>query len=79
MGKVPWRRAWQPTPVFFPGEPRGQRGPAVYSPWGYKESDVTEETAHILKRIPGKKNQKNIKLERRKQYEKLIDINCTEF
>ena len=79
MGKVPWRRAWQPTPVFFPGESRGQRGLAGYSPWGYKESDVTEETVYILKRIPEKiKNLKNIKLER-KEFERLIDIDCTEF
>ena len=30
--KIPWRRAWQPTPVFFPGESRGQRSLAGYSP-----------------------------------------------
>ena len=37
--KSPWRRAWQPTPVFFPGECHGQRSPAGYSPRGHKESD----------------------------------------
>ena len=37
-----WRRAWQPTPVFLPGESHGQRRLAGYSPWGRKESDVTE-------------------------------------
>ena len=37
--KIPWRRAWQPTPVFFPGESHGQRSPAGYSPRGRKESD----------------------------------------
>ena len=42
VGKIPWRRAWQPTPVFFPGEPHGQRSLVGYSPWGYKESDMTE-------------------------------------
>ena len=31
VGKIPWRRAWQPTPVFLPGESHGQRGLAVYS------------------------------------------------
>ena len=36
--KVPWRRAWQPTPVFLPGESHGQRKLAGYSPWGRKES-----------------------------------------
>ena len=35
----PWRRAWQPTPVFLPGESHGQRSLASYSPWGCKESD----------------------------------------
>ena len=42
VGKIPWRRAWQPTPVFLPGESHGQRNPAGYSPWGRKESDMTE-------------------------------------
>ena len=36
-----WRREWQPTPVFLPGEFRGQRSLAVHSPWGCKESDMT--------------------------------------
>ena len=42
VGKIPWRREWQPTPVFLPGEPHGQRSLAGYSPWGRKESDMTE-------------------------------------
>ena len=42
--RIPWRRKWQPTPVFFPGESHGQRGLAGYSPWGHKESDPTEAT-----------------------------------
>ena len=33
--------AWQPTPVFLPGESHGQRSLAGYSPWGHKELDVT--------------------------------------
>ena len=40
--KIPWRRAWQPTLVFLPGESHGQRSLAGYSPWGRKESDTTE-------------------------------------
>ena len=40
--KISWRRKWQPTPVFLPGEFHGQRSPASYSPWGGKESDMTE-------------------------------------
>ena len=38
VGKIPWRRKWQPTPVFWPGESHG-----LYSPWGYKESDTPEQ------------------------------------
>ena len=34
---------WQPTPVFLPGESRGQRSLASYSPWGFKELDITEQ------------------------------------
>ena len=41
-GKIPWRRKWQLTPVFLPGEFYGQRSPVGYSPWGLKESDTTE-------------------------------------
>ena len=44
VGKIPWRRAWQPTPVFLPGESHGQRTLAGYSPWGHKESGTTEAT-----------------------------------
>jgi len=40
--KIPWRRAWQPTPVFLPGESHGQRSLAGYSPQGHKELDTTE-------------------------------------
>ena len=35
-------RAWQPTPVFLPGEVHGQRHLVSYSPQGHKESDMTE-------------------------------------
>ena len=44
VGKIPWRRKWQPMPVFLPGESHGQRSLAGYSPWGHKESDMTEAT-----------------------------------
>ena len=36
IGKIPWRRAWEPTPVFLPGESHGQRGLAAYIPWDRK-------------------------------------------
>ena len=35
-GKMPWKRAWQPTPVSLPGKFQGQRRLAGYSPWGFK-------------------------------------------
>ena len=38
---MPWRRAWQPTPVFLPGESHRQRSLVGYTPWGCKELDVT--------------------------------------
>jgi len=42
LGRCPWRRKWQPTPVFLPGKSHGWRSLAGYSPWGRKESDTTE-------------------------------------
>ena len=50
--KIPWRRAWQRTPVFLLGESQGQRSLAGYSPWGCKESDMTEVTQHSLQMPP---------------------------
>ena len=48
VGKIPWRRPWRPPPVFLPGESRGQRGLAGYSPWGHKESGATERLTTIV-------------------------------
>ena len=42
VGKSPWSRKWQLTPVFLPGKSHGQRRLAGYSPWGCKELDTTE-------------------------------------
>ena len=42
MGKILWRRKWQPTPVFLPGESHGQKSLASYSLWGCTESDTPE-------------------------------------
>ena len=42
VGKIPWRRKWQPTPVFMLGKSHGMRSLGGYSPWGHKESDTTE-------------------------------------
>ena len=44
VGKIPWRRAWQPTAVFLPGESHGQRSLVGYGPSEHKESDMTEVT-----------------------------------
>ena len=44
VGKVPWRRKWQPTPVFLPGESHGQKSLVDYSPYSHIELDVTEVT-----------------------------------
>ena len=42
--KIPWRRVWQPNPVFLPGESHGQRSLVGYSPWDCKEADMTVGT-----------------------------------
>ena len=46
--KIPWRRKWQPTPVFLPGKCHGQRSLEGYSPWGHKDSDMSDWLTHIL-------------------------------
>ena len=61
VGKIPWRRAWQCTPGFLPGESHGQRSVEGYSPWGHtdlaatepharKPSQIVTITTHILHR-----------------------------
>ena len=47
IGKFPWRRVWQPTLVFLPGESHGLKSLAGYNLWGCKELDMTEEV-HAL-------------------------------
>ena len=46
VGKIPWRRAQQPTPIFLPGESQGQRSLVGFSPQRRTELDMTEATAH---------------------------------
>ena len=48
VGKILWRRGWQPTPVILPGESHGQSSLGGYSPWGSKESDTTERLTPLL-------------------------------
>ena len=46
--KIPWRRKWQPTPVFLHGKSHGQRSLVGYSPWGHKELDTTEHARTMI-------------------------------
>ena len=50
--KIPWRREWQPTPVFLPGEFRGQRSLVGYSPWGHKVGRDWAHTTCIVDSLP---------------------------
>ena len=54
---IPWRKKWQPTPVFLPGEFHGQRSLVGDSPRSRKELDTTERlTLYVLKEgqeLPG--------------------------
>ena len=47
VGKIPWRRTWQPTPVFLPGKSHGRRSLVGYSPCGHKESDLATKSPPI--------------------------------
>ena len=53
--RFPWRRKWQPTPVFLPGEYHGQRILVGYSSWGHKELDMTKLLT--LKKLSSLQNQ----------------------
>ena len=49
VGKIPWRRKWQPTPVFLPGDSQGQRSLVGCRLWGRTELDTTEWlTLHLI-------------------------------
>ena len=51
--EVPWKRTWQPTPVFLPGKSHGHRSLAGYSPWGHKELDMAEAMHDtVLEKLP---------------------------
>ena len=53
VGKIPWRRKWQPAPIFVPEKFHGQRSLADYSPWGRKESDTTKQlSTYTQGRLP---------------------------
>ena len=44
VGKIPWRRKWQPSPVFLPGKSHGQRSLEGYHPWDCKDLDTAEHS-----------------------------------
>ena len=46
VGKMPWKRKWQPTLVFLPGKSHGKRTLAGYSPWGHRRVGHTQAQAH---------------------------------
>ena len=50
--KIPWRREWQSTPAFLPGESHGQRSLVGYSPWSHKDSDTPEWLTHTHAQRP---------------------------
>ena len=51
VGKIPWRRKWQPTLVFLPGKSHGHRSLVGYNPQGFKELDMTERLTHTTHTI----------------------------
>ena len=48
VGKIPWRRACHPTPVFFHEKSHGPRSLVDCGPWICKQSDMTEATEHAI-------------------------------
>ena len=62
VGKIPWRRKWQPTLLFLPWKSHGQRSLASCNPWDCKESDATEQASIIYWEHRGTKSfRKNLK------------------
>ena len=51
MHAMHWRRKWQPTPVFLPGESQGQRSLVGCRLWGHTELGTTEVTYHIIHKM----------------------------
>ena len=51
VGKITWRRKWQPTPVFVPEKSQGQRSLVGYSSWGHQELDTTERLTLSLQTL----------------------------
>ena len=62
--KIPWRKVWQPTPVFLSGEWHGERSLTGYGPWGHKVWDMTEVTQHSTQVCENKLTKKWLEVNR---------------
>ena len=52
VGKILWRRKWQPTPVFLPGKSHGQRSLEGYGSWGHKQWLITDWACrHVVPKL----------------------------
>ena len=61
VGKILWRRKWQPTPVLLPGKSHGWRSLVGYSLWGRKELDTTERLHSLTSLTKESTNDKRLK------------------
>ena len=77
LGKIPWRRALQPTPVFLSRKSYGQRGLVGYSPQYCKESDMTEPTSHAQGRSSQQNRQRLKDGASRKGFMQTADCVCS--
>ena len=59
VGKIPWGREWLLTPILLPGNFMGSLG--VYSPWGRKEKDTSEQLSLTMEWFPAKNTQETLK------------------
>ena len=77
VGKIPWRRAWQPTPVVLLGESHEQRSLVGYSPWGCKELGMAEHTydlRHVLTYQSLRIKNKNAKSTKLQSFSKVTQV-----
>jgi len=62
LGKIPWRREWQPTPVFLPGEFHGQRSLVVPNNWTRLSAESEEELKTLLMNVKEESEKVGLKL-----------------
>ena len=70
-GRFPWGRKWQHTPVLLPGESHGRRCLVGYSPWGRKESVMTEQL-HFSLTTESKEKLKSLLMKVKEESEKAV-------